>query len=73
MLAPGPATVAVGGDTLFLHQWSAFGGHDTRPLKHRLRALEKFRAFVLWLAFIDPAVRFRASNRRSQLNHSERR
>lgn len=49
-----------GGDTLLPHQRLAFGGHDIEPLKHRLEALEKFRAFVLWLASVDPAVWLRA-------------
>lgn len=60
MLAAGPVMAVAGGDTLLRHQRLAFGGHDIEPLKHRLGALEKFRAFVLWLVSVDPVVWLRA-------------
>ena len=56
MLGPGLAMVVDGDDKLFMHQRSPFGGHDKRSLKHRLRALEKSKAFVLWLSCIHPVT-----------------
>ena len=47
MLALGLVMVAAGDDKILTHQRSPFGGRDKRSLKHRLKALEKSKAFVL--------------------------
>jgi len=54
-----------GDDKISMHQRLPFGGHDKRSLKRCLKALEKFKAFVLWLRYVHPVVRSRAFNRRS--------